>query len=100
VAKPKKQPLGQTIGGIMFGFEQQVLRSSPPPEELVHHARPDASVAAGDGALLTIGLPEPLVRSSAAAWPTLDAEAADRRATDPADPEPPVRDAPEGAVPR
>jgi hypothetical protein len=53
----RKRPLGQTIGGVLFGFEQQVLRTSPPPEELVHHARPDDPVPTRGGSLLTIGLP-------------------------------------------
>jgi hypothetical protein len=82
VAKPRKQPLGQTIGGVLFGFEQQILRNSPPPEELVRHARPDASVPAGDGTMLTIELPEPAA------------------ASEPAEVEPPARGAPEGASPR
>ena len=56
--KPRrKPPLGQTIGGVLFGFEQQVLRNMPPPEEQVHHARPDDPVPAGDGSTLTITLP-------------------------------------------
>ncbi|OGO54432.1 MAG: hypothetical protein A2V85_04995 [Chloroflexi bacterium RBG_16_72_14] len=53
----KKPPLAQTIGGVLFGFEQQVLRTMPPPEELVHQARPDDPVPAGDGTMLTITLP-------------------------------------------
>ena len=57
MTRRRKQPLGQTIGGVLFGFEQQVLRNVPPPHELVHHARPDASVPAGDGTMLTIELP-------------------------------------------
>jgi hypothetical protein len=58
MTKPKKkQPLGQTIGGVLFGFEQQVLRNQPPPQELVHHARPDAPVPAGNGVLLRIEMP-------------------------------------------
>lgn len=57
MTKRRKQPLGQTIGGVLFGFEQQVLRNVPPPHELVHHARPDASVPAGDGSIVTIELP-------------------------------------------
>jgi hypothetical protein len=59
MTKPKKrQPLGQTIGGVLFGFEQQVLRTMPPPQELVHHARPDDPVPAGDGGFVTIGMPD------------------------------------------
>jgi hypothetical protein len=49
--------MGQTIGGVLFGFEQQVLRTTPPPQELVHHARPDAPIPAGDGSLIHIGMP-------------------------------------------
>jgi hypothetical protein len=55
--KRRKRPLGQSIGGILFGFEQQVLRMQPPPEELVRHARPDSPVPAGDGTFVTIELP-------------------------------------------
>jgi hypothetical protein len=53
----RKPPPRQTIGGVLFGFEQQVLRNVPPPEELVRHARPDDPVPAGDGTMLTITLP-------------------------------------------
>ena len=53
----KKQPLGQSIGGVLFGFEQQIFRNQPPPHELVHHARPDDPVPAGDGGFLTIEMP-------------------------------------------
>jgi hypothetical protein len=56
--KRKRKPIGQTIGGVLFGFEQQTLRNAPPPEELVHHARPDDPVPSPDGGLLTIELPE------------------------------------------
>ena len=53
----KKTPLGQSIGGVLFGFEQQVFRNVPPPHELVHKARPDAPVPSGDGGFLTFELP-------------------------------------------
>jgi hypothetical protein len=53
----RKQPLGQSIGGVLFGFEQQVFRNQPPPHELVHQARPDDPVPAGDGTLVTFELP-------------------------------------------
>jgi hypothetical protein len=60
MTEPKKrtQPLGQSIGGVLFGFEQQVFRYQPPPHELVHHARPDDPVPAGDGGFVTIDLPD------------------------------------------
>jgi hypothetical protein len=47
----------QTMGAVLFGFEQQVWRTAPPREELVHHARPNAPVPAGDGTMLTIEFP-------------------------------------------
>ena len=28
------QPMGQTIGGMVYGFEYQVFRKQPPPHEL------------------------------------------------------------------
>ena len=58
MARRRRQPIGQSIGGVLFGFEQQVLRTMPPAQELVHHARPDDPVAAGDGGMLMIALPE------------------------------------------
>jgi hypothetical protein len=54
----KKQALGQSIGGVLFGFEQQIFRNQPPPHELVHHARPDDPVPAGAGGFVTIDLPD------------------------------------------
>ena len=53
----RKGSMGQSIGGVLFGFEQQVFRNVPPPHELVHQARPDAPVPAGDGGFMTIELP-------------------------------------------
>lgn len=55
--KRRKESIGQTIGGVLFGFEQQVLRTTPPPQELVHHARPDAPIPAGDGSVIHISMP-------------------------------------------
>jgi hypothetical protein len=56
--KRRRAPIGQTIGGVLFGFEQQVWRTAPPPHELVHHARPDAPVPAADGSFVTITMPD------------------------------------------
>ena len=41
MAKPKKGGPATTIGAILVGFDQQIFRSIPPAQELVHHARPD-----------------------------------------------------------
>lgn len=60
----RKPPVGQSIGGVLFGFEQQVWRNQPPPHELVHHARPDDPVPAGDGGFLTFELPPSMTQPS------------------------------------
>ena len=60
-SRKKRQSVAQTAGGIMFGFEQQVFRDAPPPQEVVHQARPDASVPAGDGSFVTLELPDDTV---------------------------------------
>ena len=85
--KPKKRKgatMAQTMGGVLFGFEQQVWRTAPPPQEVVHHARPDASVPAGDGSFLTITMPDDL-------RPAQDDDAAEANdtASEPDDEEPP-----------
>jgi hypothetical protein len=54
----RKRPIGETIGGIIAGFESQVLRSTPPPWELVQKAQPVRGVSGQDGSLLTIELPD------------------------------------------
>jgi hypothetical protein len=53
----RQESIGQTIGGVLFGFEQQVLRTMPPSQELVHHARPDAPIPAGDGSMIHVSMP-------------------------------------------
>ena len=57
-SRKKRQSVAQTAGGVLFGFEQQLWRNSPPPEEVVHQARPDLPVPAGDGSYLTLELPD------------------------------------------
>ena len=57
-SRRKRQSMSQSIGGVLFGFEQQVWRNVPPPEELVHHARPDGPVASADGSTVEIRMPD------------------------------------------
>ena len=47
VTKKKGQPIGQTIGGIIVGFDQQIFRTTPPVNELV--AKGDAACAGRGG---------------------------------------------------
>ena len=71
-SRKKRQSVAQTAGGVMFGFEQQVFRNAPPPEEVVHKARPDAPVAAGDGSFVTLELPDDALPVEALADDPLD----------------------------
>ena len=47
---PRKagRPLGDTIGGILVGFDQQIMRTLPPPHELVVKGSPVRGLA-GEG---------------------------------------------------
>ena len=56
-AKRRNGSTGQVIGGILADFDQRIFRSTPPPHEMVHHARPDAPVPASDGGDLRVILP-------------------------------------------
>ena len=52
--RPRKRkagrPLGDTIGGILVGFDQQIMRTLPPPHELVVKASPVRGLSGeGDG---------------------------------------------------
>ena len=56
----KGSGLGPTIGGILVGFDHEILRTTPPPHELVKRGAPVRRVAGQDGSDLLIGLPEDL----------------------------------------
>jgi hypothetical protein len=60
VAKRKKGSggVGQTIGGILAGFDGQVFRTTPPPHELVRKGDRLPSIPAGDGGTLIVELPD------------------------------------------
>lgn len=53
----KRTSAGQTIGGIIAGFDQQVWRTTPPANELVAKGKPIRPVAAAGGGTITVGLP-------------------------------------------
>ncbi|HEX5826677.1 MAG TPA: hypothetical protein VFY23_04095 [Candidatus Limnocylindrales bacterium] len=74
-SRKKRQSASQSIGGVLFGFEQQVLRTTPPPQELVHHARPDLPIAGADGEPLTLELPDELELDDP--WAGIEDELAD-----------------------
>jgi hypothetical protein len=50
MTKKRRRPLGQTIGGIVVGFDQQIFRNLPPAQELVEKSQPVRGVSGlGDG---------------------------------------------------
>lgn len=61
----KRPSTGQTIGGIIAGFDQQVWRTTPPAQELVAKGKRLAPVPAAGGGTLTVGLAEELAGRAA-----------------------------------
>ena len=52
--------MGETIGGIVVGFDYQVFRATKPIPELIESAKPIPPIAAADGGTLEIDvLPPP-----------------------------------------
>jgi len=50
MTKRRRRPVGETIGGILVGFDQQIFRDLPPAQELVQQSRPlRGLVGLGDG---------------------------------------------------
>ena len=58
-AKGKKgRPIGETIGGIIVGFDQQIFRTTPPVQELIAKGRPIRGVSGEDGSEFEVVFPE------------------------------------------
>ncbi len=55
--KRPARPLGDTIGGIIVGFDQQIMRTLPPPHELVAKGAPVRGLSGEDAGDLVIELP-------------------------------------------
>jgi aldose 1-epimerase len=55
--KKKAESVGQTIGGMLVGFDQQIFRSTPPVKEMVAKGDRLAPVAASGGGTMQVGLP-------------------------------------------
>ncbi|HSL76670.1 MAG TPA: hypothetical protein VK867_06985 [Candidatus Limnocylindrales bacterium] len=53
MTKKKKRggAAGQTIGSILVGFDQQILRNLPPAHELVQQSKPVRGLSGQDGEL-------------------------------------------------
>mgnify|MGYP001296152109 CR=1 FL=1 len=51
------RPVGETIGGILAGFDQQIMRTTPPPHELVRKGAPIRGLSGESAGDLTLTLP-------------------------------------------
>lgn len=60
------RPIGESLGGILAGFDQQIMRNQPPPHELVHKGAPVRGLSGEDGGEIEIVLSEPAVDPPAA----------------------------------
>ena len=49
---------GVAIGGALVGFDHQVFRTTPPPEELIRTGDRLPAVPSDDGGTLSVGFPE------------------------------------------
>ena len=58
MTKRKRRSIGDTMGGMIVGFDYQVFRATKPPSELVESAKPIAPVPASGGGKLSIELPD------------------------------------------
>jgi len=57
MAKKKAASVGQSIGGILVGFDQQIFRTTPPTNELIAKGDRLAPVAASGGGTMRVGMP-------------------------------------------
>ena len=57
MAKKKGQSVGQSIGGMLVGFDQQIFRTTPPTNELVAKGDRLAPVESAGGGTIKVGLP-------------------------------------------
>ena len=59
MAKRKRSggPVGDTLGGIIVGFDQQILRNLPPPQELVQKGSPVRGLSGEDGTEFVVVFP-------------------------------------------
>ena len=60
--KKKAASVGQSIGGMLVGFDQQIFRTTPPVNELVAKGDRLAPVAAAGGGTMRVGMPGDLAR--------------------------------------
>ena len=56
----KGRPVGETIGGIIVGFDQQIFRTMPPVQELIVKGKPVRGISGEGGSQLEVVFPADL----------------------------------------
>ena len=56
--RKKRRPVGETIGGIIVGFDQQIFRTTPPVQELIVKGQPVRGLSGQDGSDLEVVFPD------------------------------------------
>ena len=56
--RKKRRPVGETIGGIIVGFDQQIFRTLPPAHELILKGQPVRGLSGQDGSELRVIFPD------------------------------------------
>lgn len=56
--RKKGRPIGETLGGIIVGFDQQIFRTMPPVQELIAKGQPVRGLSGEDGSELQVVFPE------------------------------------------
>jgi hypothetical protein len=54
----KRRPIGETIGGIIVGFDQQIFRTTPPVQELIVKAKPVRGLSGQGPGVLEVVFPD------------------------------------------
>jgi len=57
-SKRKGRSIGETLGGMIVGFDQQIFRTLPPPHELVQKGAPVRGLTGEDGTALEVVFPD------------------------------------------
>jgi hypothetical protein len=70
--RKKRRPVGETIGGIIVGFDQQIFRTTPPVQELIAKAKPVRTVSGLDGGEFEVVFPDDDAETPPTAQPDPD----------------------------
>jgi hypothetical protein len=56
--RKRRRPVGETIGGIIVGFDQQIFRTTPPVQELIVKGQPVRGLSGEDGSEFQVVFPD------------------------------------------